>query len=242
VPALLAIERHDGVAIVTLERPEKRNALSIDLRIELGDAFEGLGSDDSVGCVMLTGAGSAFCAGMDVTQFGGPLEHRRNLVETSTGAFRAVGRCPKPVLAAVNGPALAGGFALALLCDIRVAASSATFGYPELPIGIPPSYAAVRATISPAAARELCLTGRVIDAHEALALGVVSEVLPDGQLGARALELAHRISEMPRAAQLETKRRILRDGERAFGELFAEEERVFREVLLAAEPEPDPAA
>jgi enoyl-CoA hydratase len=240
VPALLAIERQAGVAIVTLERPEKRNALSIDLRIELADTFEGLGVDDSVGCVMLTGAGSAFCAGMDVTQFGGSLEHRRRLVETSTGAFRAVGRCPKPVVAAVNGPALAGGFALALLCDIRVASSSATFGYPELPIGIPPSYAAARATIGPAVARELCLTGRVIDAQEALRLGVVSEVLPDDLLGARALELSHRIAEMPRAAQLETKRRILRDGERAFGDLFAEEERVFREVLL--EGEPDPAA
>jgi enoyl-CoA hydratase/carnithine racemase len=240
VPSLLAIERHDDVAVVTLERPEKRNALSIDLRIELADSFEGLGSDDSVGCVMLTGAGTAFCSGMDVQQFGGSLENRRQLVASSTGAFRAVGRCPKPVIAAVNGPALAGGFALALLCDVRIAAASATFGYPELPIGIPPSYAAVRATIGPGAARELCLTGRMIGAEEALRLGVVTEVWPDDELGERALELARRIAEMPRAAQAETKRRILLDGERAFGELFAEEERVFREVLL--EGEPDPAA
>jgi enoyl-CoA hydratase/carnithine racemase len=240
VPALLSIEEHDDVAVVALERPEKRNALSIDLRIELADAFERLGADDSVGCVMLTGAGTAFCAGMDVTQFGGDLAHRRRLVETSTGAFRAVGRCPKPVVAAVNGPALAGGFALALLCDIRIASETATFGYPELPIGIPPSYAAARAALSPAAARELCLTGRVIDAQDALRLGAVSEVWPQGELRGRALELALRIAEMPHAAQAETKRRILRDGERAFGDLFAEEERVFREVLL--EGEPDPAA
>jgi enoyl-CoA hydratase/carnithine racemase len=240
VPALLSIERHGDVAVVTFERPEKRNALSIDLRLELADAFDGLSSDNSVGCVMLTGAGTAFCAGMDVTQFGGSLANRRELVESSTGAFRAVGRCPKPVVAGINGPALAGGFALALLCDIRVAARSATFGYPELPIGIPPSYAAARATIGPAAARELCLTGRVIAAEEALRLGVVSEVLPDEQLGERTLELARRVAEMPRAAQVETKRRILLDGERAFAELFAEEERVFREVLL--EGDPDPAA
>jgi enoyl-CoA hydratase/carnithine racemase len=240
VPALLAIEEHGGVAVVTLQRPEKRNALSIDLRVELADAFERLSSDDSVGCVMLTGAGSAFCAGMDVTQFGGDVDNRRLLVETSTGAFRAVGRCPKPVVAAVNGPALAGGFALALICDIRIAAESATFGYPELPIGIPPSYAAARAALSPATARELCLTGRVIDAAEALRLGVVSEVRADGELHERALEHAKRIAGMPRDAQIETKRRILRDGERAFGELFAEEERVFKEALL--EGEPDPAA
>ena len=240
MPALLSIEEHDDVAVVTLERPEKRNALSIDLRVELADAFERLSADNGVGCVVLTGAGTSFCAGMDVTQFGGDLEHRRALVETSTGAFRAVGRCPKPVVAAVNGPALAGGFALALLCDIRVAAERATFGYPELPIGIPPSYAAARAALTPAAARELCLTGRVIGAEEALRLGVVAEVCGDAELRERAQDLAQRIAGMPRAAQVETKRRILRDGERAFGELFAEEERVFRAALL--EGEPDPAA
>lgn len=130
---LLSIERRDAVAIVTLQRPEKRNALSIDLRVELADAFGGLGADRDVGCIVLTGAGSAFCAGMDVTQFGGDPDHKRRLVETSTGAFEAVGSCPRPVVAAVNGPALAGGFALALLCDLRIAAVSATFGFPELP-------------------------------------------------------------------------------------------------------------
>jgi enoyl-CoA hydratase len=232
VPGLLAIELHDAVAVVTLRRPEKRNALSIDLRLELADAFERLSADDSLGCILLTGAGSAFCAGMDTSQFGGDREHRRRLVDTSTGAFRAVGRCSKPVLAAVNGPALAGGFALALLCDLRIAARSATFGYPELPIGIPPSYASARAALSPAVARELCLTGRVIDAAEALRLGVAGEVCDDDQLMPRALEVATAIAAQPRDAQRETKRRILQDGERTWGELFAEEERVFRSVLL----------
>jgi enoyl-CoA hydratase len=240
VPALLSIEEHDHVSVVTLERPEKRNALSISLRVELADAFERLSTDETVGCIVLTGAGTAFCAGMDVTQFGGDLEHRRRLVETSTGAFQAVGRCPKPVVAAVNGPALAGGFALALLCDIRIAAERATFGYPELPMGIPPSYAAARAALTPAAARELCLTGRVIGAEDALRLGVVSEVCADDELRERAFGIAQRIADMPRPAQVETKQRILRDGERAFGELFAEEERAFRAALL--EGEPDPAA
>lgn len=237
MPALLAIEERDRVAVVTLERPEKRNALSIDLRIELKHAFERLGADSSVGCIVLTGAGTAFCAGMDTSQFGGDLENRRRLVETSTGAFQAVGRCIKPVLAAVNGPALAGGFALALLCDIRIASETATFGYPELPIGIPPSYASARAALSPAVARELCLTGRVIDAEEALRLGVVSEVCPAGDLRERTTALAEKIAGMPASAQEETKRRILMDGERSWGELFADEERVFRAVLLAGEPD-----
>jgi enoyl-CoA hydratase/carnithine racemase len=240
VPELLSIGLREKVAVVTLQRPEKRNALSIELRVEIADAFERLAGDDDVSCVVLTGAGTAFCSGMDTTQFGGDLDHRRRLVETSTGAFRAVGRCPKPVVAAVNGPALAGGFALAMLCDVRVASTSASFGFPELPIGIPPSYASVRAALPPAVARELCLTGRLFDAGEALRLGVVSEVCEESDLARRALEVAMGIASMPLRATLETKRRILLDGERSWGALFAEEERVFRAALL--EIEPDPAA
>ena len=141
---LLSLERREEVAIVTLQRPEKRNALSIDLRVELTDSFGALSDDPDVGAIVLTGAGPAFCSGMDTTQFGGDREHRQRLVETSISSFRAVGNCAKPVVAAVNGPALAGGFALALLCDLRLAAEEASFGFPELPRGIPPSYAAAR--------------------------------------------------------------------------------------------------
>ena len=93
---LLSIERHDEVALVTLRRPEKRNALSIELRLELADAFGHLSGDGEVGCIVLTGAGTAFCSGMDTTQFGGDLEHRKQLVETSTVAFEAVGELPSP--------------------------------------------------------------------------------------------------------------------------------------------------
>ncbi|MET0927294.1 MAG: enoyl-CoA hydratase/isomerase family protein, partial [Solirubrobacterales bacterium] len=121
MPNLLSIERRGEVAVVTLRRPETRNALSIELRTELAEAFAALSQDADTGCVVLTGAGSAFCAGMDTKQFGGDREHRRRLVETSTVAFQAVGGCHRPVVAAVNGPALAGGFALALLCDLRIA-------------------------------------------------------------------------------------------------------------------------
>jgi enoyl-CoA hydratase/carnithine racemase len=237
VPGLLSIERRDAVAIVTLQRPEKRNALSIDLRVELTDAFRGLGAEQGVGCIVLTGAGSAFCAGMDVTQFGGDPDHKRRLVETSTGAFEAVGSCPRPVVAAVNGPALAGGFALALLCDLRIAAVSATFGFPELPRGIPPSSASARAALDMGAAAEVTLTGRVFMAEEAVRLGAVNEVVPDEECLERALELAAQIAAAPASATLETKRRILMDRERQFGDLFAEEARVFRQALLGEDPD-----
>jgi enoyl-CoA hydratase/carnithine racemase len=237
VEGLLSIERNDDVAVVTLQRPEKRNALSIELRQELADAFEALSGDKGVGCVVLTGAGPAFCSGMDTGQFGGDLEHRRQLVETSTVAFEAVGNCQRPIVAAVNGPAIAGGFALSLLCDLRIASPSAVFGYPELPRGIPPSYAAARAVLPATIAQELCLTGRLVKADEALKLGIVREVSED--VAARALELAQRVAELPRKAILETKRRTLLERRHLWGFLFEDEQRVFRRALLGPDAEPE---
>jgi enoyl-CoA hydratase/carnithine racemase len=234
---LLSLERREAVAIVTLQRPEKRNALSIDLRVELTDAFNGLGEDRDVGALVLTGAGPAFCSGMDVSQFGGDQAHKERLVETSIGCFRAVGNCAKPVVAAVNGPALAGGFALALLCDLRLAAEEASFGFPELPRGIPPSYAAARAALPAPAAAELTLTGRLLDSAGALRMGIVGAVHPADELMPRAVELAGRIASGPGQAIAETKRRILLDRERTIGHLFDEEERLLRDALLGDEPD-----
>lgn len=227
------------MALVTLQRPEKRNALSIDLRLELADAFGVLGEDEGIGCIVLTGAGSAFCSGMDTTQFGGDRANREALVESSIAAFRGVGECKRPVVAAVNGAALAGGFALSLLCDIRLCAEHATFGYPELPRGIPPAYAATRAALPAHVAAEVTLTGRILDSFAALRLGVVSAVHPEERLLPKAMELAGRIASSPRDAVIETKRRILLDREHNFGHLFAAEERQLREALLSG---PEPAA
>lgn len=231
---VMRIERDGDVAIATMNRPEKRNALSIELRTELAAAFAELSEDDTVGCIVLTGAGSAFCSGMDTTEFGGDRANRERLVETSTAAFDGVRRCERPVVAAVNGPAIAGGFALALLCDLRTASDTARFGYPELPRGIPPSYAAARAVLPATVAQELCLTGRIVDAPEAQRLGIVREVTA-GDVVARAVKLAQRIASLPRSAILETKRRTLLERTHLWGFLFEEEERVFRRALLGAD-------
>jgi enoyl-CoA hydratase len=233
----LSLERREDVAIVTLQRPEKRNALSIDLRVELAEAFGALSGHDGVGAVVLTGAGPAFCSGMDTTQFGGDRVHRERLVDSSIACFRAVGQCAKPVVAAVNGPALAGGFALALLCDMRLAAEEASFGFPELPRGIPPSYAAARAALPAPVAAELTLTGRLLDAAGALRMGIVGGVYPTAELMPRAVELAGRIASGPREAIGETKRRILLDRDWTIGHLFQEEERLLREALLGDDPD-----
>ena len=235
---LLSLERREEVAVVTLQRPEKRNALSIDLRVELADAFGALGEDPEVGAIVLTGAPPAFCSGMDTSQFGGDRAHRERLVETSIGCFRAVGDCPKPVVAAVNGAALAGGFALALLCDLRLAAEDASFGFPELPRGIPPSYAAARAAL-PAPARRRAHADRPAARRRsgALRMGIVGAVHPADELMPRAVELAGRIASARARRSRETKRRILLDRERTIGHLFDEEERLLREALLGDDPD-----
>ena len=235
---LLSIELNEGVALVTLRRPEKRNALSIDLRVELANAFSGLAEEEGVSCAVLTGAGTAFCAGMDTTQFGGDRANRLQLVESSTAAFGGVARFPKPLVAAVNGPAVAGGFVLALHCDLRIASDTAQFGFAELPRGIPPSYAAALSAMPEPLARELCLTGRMLDANEALDRGVVSEVCSFDEVLPRALALARGIAAKPSEALLEVKRRILLYADHARGPMFADEERVFRAALLGDEPEP----
>src|SRR3954470_307149 len=166
----------DGVARVTLNRPEKRNALSLELREQLAGVLEEQTQDESVRCVVLTGAGTAFCAGMDTTQFGGDRANKERIVATSTRLFELVARYPLPLVAAVNGPAVAGGFALALLCDVRIAAPAATFGFPEIGRFIPPSYGAALAALPEPLARRLCLTGELLDARRALELGLVDAV------------------------------------------------------------------
>jgi enoyl-CoA hydratase len=225
-----SVTREDGgVAVLTLERPSKRNALSIAMRFGLADALTDLAADDTVGCLLLTGAGSAFCAGMDTGEFGGDFDHRRRIVESSIAAFGALGEFPRPALAAVNGPAVAGGFALALLCDIRVASTSARLGFGALPPGVPPSYAAARAALTPALARELSLTRRVLHSGEAADLGVVSELVEPVALMPRALELARSCAD---AAGLETKRRILLERRLLHGRLFDDEAWALRKALL----------
>jgi enoyl-CoA hydratase len=228
VNALRTEQRADGVLLLTLDRPEKRNALSIELREALAQELARAASDDDARAIVLTGAGTAFCSGMDTTQFGGDRAHKERIVETSVALFDAVARSPKPTVAAVNGPAIAGGFALALLCDLRVADASARFGFPEVGRHIPPSYAAAAAALTPALARDLTLTGRLVEQQEALTLGIASRA---GDLDT-ALETAAQIAQAPPKAIAEVKRRILLGGEHTWAALMKEEERALREALL----------
>src|SRR4051812_37761648 len=208
---MLSVTTTDGLRTITLRRAEKRNALTLELRLQFADELRAAGADEDVAATIFTGEGSAFCAGFDMTQFGGDDANRRAIVETTEAFFDALVEHPKPLIAAVNGPAGRGGArrgagpgppaprgeggpALALLSALRVASESATFVFSQVRRGIPPSYAAARAVLPPALARELCLTGRMLDAREALAVGLVSSVVSDEELLARARAMASELA------------------------------------------------
>ncbi len=227
---LVLVVKADGIATVTLNRPEKRNALSLELRRELASTFEGLGSDPDVAVVVVTGAGTAFCAGMDRTQFGGDDANRRELWETSAALFDTLSALPRPVIAAVNGPALGGGFALAAVCDVRFAAPGATFGHPEVRLGIPPSYAALLRALPDQVAREMAFTGRVVDAAEALALGIVRDVADD--VLARAHELAKEMAQHGAKVLEQTKRLMIEAGGGVAEKAWDAEMKLFRKALF----------
>ena len=222
-PGPLNVRVAAGVATLTLNRPEKRNALSIELRHALASALRGLGDD--VRCTVVTGAGSAFCAGMDTSEFG----RGAPLVEATDAFVDALLEHPRPLIAAVNGPAVGGGFVLALLCDIRLASPAARFGFPELARGIPAGYGAARLGLSRAAAADLALTGRLVGAEEALRLGLVSAVAED--VSAAAADRARWIAGLPPGGVATTLGwvRSDRDGPRAL--LAAERQAFVRAVL-----------
>ena len=204
---LLQCERREKLAVVTLNRPDKRNALSIALRNEIDQCLQELEADDTVSAVVITGAGPVFCAGFDTTEF---TPDKLRAVEESSGRYhRRLAQFGKPLVAAVNGPAMGGGLDLAVLCDIRVASEGATFAHPEIKFGAPVLFGPLREIIGGGPARELCLTGRRIDALEALRMGLVSKVVPAERLLEESLALAATIAESPLAALKATKRMII---------------------------------
>ena len=201
----------DGIATLTLNRPEKKNALSIALRDEFSDALAVLAADEGVKVVVVTGAGDAFCAGFDLKEFQrvGEPGFGDKLWASSDRYHRACLEFPLPMIAAVNGAAVAGGFDLAVMCDIRIAADSARFGHPEISFG-DVVYGPLHDLVGGAVARDLCFTGRIIDAEEALALRLVSKVVQRDALMAEAMSLAALVARAPRGVLLRTKAKVTR--------------------------------
>jgi enoyl-CoA hydratase len=199
------------VRLLTLHRAEKKNALSIELRDEMSDVLDTMARDDGAKVVVVTGAGDTFSAGFDLKEFDdlGDEAHARRLWDSSDRWHRTLVEFPLPTVAAVNGPALAGGFDLAVMCDVRLAATTARFAHPEQAFS-DVVYGPLHDLVGGAVARDLCLTGRPVGAEEALGLRLVSMVVAPEDLEREALALASRISMAPRDILLRTKAKAIR--------------------------------
>lgn len=194
----LLVERRDRVVLITINRPDKRNALNIKTREEGAALLEELRTDTSVGVVVITGAGDkAFIAGADIAEFAGRTAMMQRDVMTARSLFNAIDTFPKPIIAMVNGYCLGGGCELALACDIRIASETASFGQPEINLGIIPGGGGTQRLtrlVGEGKAMELILTGDIIDANAAHAIGLVNAVYPADQLEAKTMEMANRMA------------------------------------------------
>ena len=198
----------EGVVTLMLNRPDKKNALSIAVRDEMSDALNELAGDEAVKTVVITGAGEVFSAGFDLREFQQP-ELTDRLWASSDRFHATVLRFPLPLVAAVNGPAIAGGFDLAVMSDVRVAAETARFSHPEIEFG-DVVYGPLHDLVGGGLARELCFTGRVVDAEEAKTLGLVSSVVPVDELADEVTRFTDMIARSPRDVLLRTKAKAIR--------------------------------
>src|ERR671932_447578 len=228
----LLLERRGRVALVTINRPEKRNALNIQPREEGAAVLEELREDEEVRVVVITGAGDkAFIAGADIGEFAGRTALTQRAVMLSRSLFTAVDTFPKPVIAMINGYCLGGGCELALACDLRIASETASFGQPEINLGIIPGGGGTQRLtrlVGEGKAMEMILTGEIIDAQTALLIGLVNAVVPAAHLEAKTMELANRIAEkspvalrMAKEAVKLASRSTLEEGLRREIDLFA---------------------
>ena len=202
--SIVQLEQKDGVAILRLNEPARRNPLSRRLKSEIASNFTTLLKIPEIRAIILTGTGSAFCAGGDIADMEdrSTTAVRHRLTETHRWA-RQILCSPKPTIAAVNGPAAGAGFGLALLCDIMIAADTATFRASFPSIGASPDMAlayTLPRSVGTTRAREVLLLNKVLDAQCALECGMANEVVPAGELMSRAMEVASKLAAGPTLA------------------------------------------
>jgi len=226
----------DGVALLRLDRPEARNALSPEVMEELAGELERLDADPDVRCVVIAGSDEVFAAGADIKAMA-EREFAEALYHPAAAFWRRVAAVKTPLVAAVSGWALGGGCELALSCDMIVASDTATFGQPEITLGIIPGGGGTQRlarVIGKQRAMELVLTGRRIDAAEAQALGLVNRVAGGGRWLEEAMDLARTVAQRPPIAARLAKQAVLAAEETALGAGMESERRLY-ELSMATE-------
>ncbi len=225
----VTVDLADGVALVTLNRPEQMNALSASVRQGLVDTFAALNTNEEVRVAILTGAGTrAFCAGLDLKELGAGGAHPSTIVEGADDPVSTLNRFTKPIIGAINGVAITGGFEVALACDVLLASINARFADTHARVGILPGWGLsqkLSRAIGISRAKELSFTGNFIDAQTACAWGLVNRVLPAEELLPAAHKLAGDMAQLP-TDMLRAYKSLIDDGfARPFGRALALEGR-----------------
>jgi enoyl-CoA hydratase/carnithine racemase len=234
---VLIVERpEEAVLMLRINRPETRNALNLELRRALADTVAAAGTDDGVRCIVMTGNEKAFAAGADIKEMT-DLTPVDTYVRGTDQYWKTIAACPKPIVAAINGYALGGGCELAMLCDIIVAGTGARFGLPEVKLGILPGAGGTQRlprAVGKFKAMRMVLTGDLVSAADADAMGLVSEVVADDQVVPKALEIARSIAGLSPLAVRQIKETVLRGMDAPLDTGLALERKAFQ-FLFATE-------
>ncbi len=208
---IIISEVKNEVVTITLNRPEKKNALSVILRDKISDALNKLSGNSAVKTVVITGTGDVFSAGFDMKEFQKGItdkDFNGRLWSSSDRFHHSILFFPLPIIAAINGPAIAGGFDLAAMCDIRVCTENTIFSHPEISFS-EVMYSPLHELLGGALARELCLTGREVTAEEAKRINLVTSVVPQNSLEKKVKRIAAQINRASRDNLIKTKSKII---------------------------------
>jgi enoyl-CoA hydratase len=230
----ILVEKRGRVGLITLNRPKALNALSAALVAELAQALDAFEADAGVGAIVLTGSDKAFAAGADIKEMKDKTYMDVYLADFITRGWERVTTCRKPIIAAVAGYALGGGCEVAMMCDFILAAENAKFGQPEINLGTMPGAGGTQRLtrfVGKSKAMEMCLTGRMMDAAEAERAGLVSRIVPGGELVDEAIRTAQSIAEKSLPVTMLVKESVNRAYETTLSEGVRFERRVFHSTF-----------
>jgi enoyl-CoA hydratase len=239
------VRSEGAVGVVTLNRPQVLNALNSQLMDELAAAIDAFEADSAIRCIVVTGSEKAFAAGADIAEMAGKSFSEAYGEDFITRNWERVARARKPVIAAVAGYALGGGCELAMMCDFIIAADNAKFGQPEITLGILPGAGGTQRltrAIGKAKAMEMCLTGRMMDAAEAMSAGLVARVVPLAELTAEAMKAAEKIAAVSLPAAMMVKECVNAAFEMSLAQGVHFERRLFHAVFATEDQKEGMAA